>query len=196
MLPSPSIPPAAKRHPAPSPEELRRAVRKRLPDRIAPDLRILFCGINPGLYSAAIGHHFGRPGNRFWPVLHRAELTPRLFDPSEDVRLVELGIGLTNLVARPTARADALSATEIRDGATRLAAKVRRYRPRHLAVLGIGAYRIAFDQPRASVGPQPLTLGDTSVWALPNPSGLNAHYSAETLIEVFATLHRDQPDPR
>ena len=155
---------------------------------IAPDLTVLFCGINPGLYTAAVQQHFGRPGNRFWPTLHGAGFTPRLFHPSEQRELLELGYGITNVVARATATADALTREELREGAARLTRKVKRYRPRALAIVGIGAYRTGFDRPKASMGRQEERIGDTEIWVLPNPSGLNANYQAAALIELFAEL--------
>lgn len=158
-----------------------------MPDVIAPDLKILFCGINPSLYSVAIGHHFGRPGNRFWKALYKAGITPRLYDPSEDADLLQLGYGISNMAPRATARADELSKAEIKQGRELLAAKVKQYSPKCLAFLGITAYRIAFEQPKAKIGPQPDWKG-TSVWALPNPSGLNAHYQVDDLAEVYSWL--------
>jgi TDG/mug DNA glycosylase family protein len=149
---------------------------------------VLFCGINPGLYSAAVGHHFGRPGNRFWPTLHAAGFTDRQLDPAEERALLARGYGITNIVRRASARADELSATELAAGGRSLAAKVRRYRPRILAVLGVGAYRTAFDRPRATLGQQTETIGETSIWVLPNPSGLNAHYRAGDLARLFREL--------
>ena len=175
----------------PTPEQLLAARNKTLPDVIAPGLRVLFCGINPGLYTAAIGHHFGRPGNRFWPTLHRAGFTPRLFSPYEERELLPLGYGITNVVDRATAAADEIAPKEFVAGGRKLEAKVERYRPRVLAVLGVGAYRVAFGRPKAQVGPQEETIGGAAVWVLPNPSGLNAHYQAEGLGEVFAQLRRD-----
>src|SRR5436853_3005241 len=133
----------------PTKADLLAAAGKTLPDIIAPNLRVLFCGINPGLYTAAVQQHFGRPGNRFWPVLHRAGFTPRLFRPSEQWELLPLGYGITNLVARATAAAAELSDGELAAGARRLERKVRRYSPRVLAVVGIGAYRTGFARPRA-----------------------------------------------
>jgi TDG/mug DNA glycosylase family protein len=173
----------------PSREELAAAVHRTVPDVIAPGLRVLFCGINPGLYTAAIGHHFGRPGNRFWPVLHEAGFTPRLFKPWDEQALLPLGYGITNVVARTTATAAELSAEEIVAGGHALAAKVERFAPRVLAVLGIGAYRTAFGVPAASVGPQAVRCGTTEVWVLPNPSGLNANYQRDALVRLFRTLH-------
>lgn len=172
----------------PTREELRAAVFRTVPDVIAPDLRVLFCGINPGLYTAAIGHHFGRPGNRFWPVLHDAGFTPRRLHPWEEQELLPLGYGITNVVPRTTATAAELDADEIRAGGEALARKVVRYAPRVLAVLGIGAYRTAFGVPQAVIGPQSQRLGTTQVWVLPNPSGLNANYQRDDLVALFRTL--------
>jgi TDG/mug DNA glycosylase family protein len=172
----------------PSREDLLAARDKTVPDVIAPDLRVLFCGINPGLYTAAIGHHFGRPGNRFWPALHRSGFTDRQLDPSEERELLEYGWGITNVVDRATATADEVRAEELAAGGRRLEAKVREYRPRWVAVLGIGAWRTAFGCPRAVLGRQEETLGGASVWVLPNPSGLNAHYQLEGLAAMFREL--------
>jgi double-stranded uracil-DNA glycosylase len=172
----------------PTPAELKAAKNKTVPDVIAPGLKVLFCGINPGLYTAAIGHHFGRPGNRFWPTLHAAGFTPRLFDPSEEVELLPLGFGITNVVARATAAADELTEREFIAGGRALEAKVREFAPRYLAILGIGAYRTAFAKPKAVIGLQPDAIGETRVWVLPNPSGLNAHYQGSDLVKVFRAL--------
>lgn len=173
----------------PTPEELADAVNRTIPDVIAPGLRILFCGINPGVYSGAVGHHFARPGNRFWPALHKAELTPRQFSPFEDQELLTLGYGITNVVERTTAAAAELSAEELAEGGQRLVEKVLYYHPRILAVLGISAYRTAFNKPKAILGPQPERIGDTVVWVLPNPSGLNAHYRIEHLVTWFREVN-------
>lgn len=172
----------------PTKAELLAAAGKTLPDVIAPNLRVLFCGINPGLYTAAMQQHFGRPGNRFWPVLHRAGFTPRLFHPSEQRDLLPLGYGITNLVARATATAAELTDDELVAGARALERKVRRTTPRVLAVVGVGAYRTAFHRPRAPLGLQSETIGDTALWALPNPSGLNANYQADALVRLFREL--------
>ncbi len=159
-----------------------------LPDVLASGLRIVFCGINPGLWSAATGHHFARPGNRFWPALHASGLTPRRLEPAEQLELLTLGLGLTNVVPRATARADELTPQEYVDGGRRLVAKMEEFRPRWLAVLGVTAYRTAFEDRHAQVGQQSLTLGDTRVWVLPNPSGINAHWSAAALADEFGRL--------
>lgn len=172
----------------PSPAEIRQAAGKTVADVIAPDLRVLFVGINPGLYTAAIGHHFGRPGNRFWPVLYRAGFTHRLLSPFEERELLQDGYGITNLVRRATATADELSPDELRAGAQELESKVQAYRPRFLAVLGVGAYRSAFQRPKTVVGRQAGRLGEAVVWVLPNPSGLNAHYQLDGLADLFRQL--------
>ena len=174
----------------PTKEQIAAAAGKTLPDVIAPALDVLFCGINPGLYTAAVGHHFGRPGNRFWPVLHRAGFTPRLFDPSEQRALLPLGCGITNIVARASARADELTTAELVAGAAVLAEKVRTHRPRVVAFLGITAYRTAFQRPEAGLGRQPKPLAGAAVWILPNPSGLNAHYQLPDLARLFAELRQ------
>ncbi|WP_039791927.1 G/U mismatch-specific DNA glycosylase [Amycolatopsis sp. ATCC 39116] len=172
----------------PTREQLAAAAGTTIPDVLRPGLDVLFCGINPGLYSGATGYHFARPGNRFWPALHASGFTPRRFDPSEQDELLDLGLGITNVVNRATARADELTGDELRAGGVRLAAKVAEYRPRWLAVVGITAFRTAFDRPKATVGRQPDPLGETRVWVLPNPSGLNAHWTPTTLAEAFADL--------
>lgn len=157
-------------------------------DVIGDDLRVLFVGINPSLYSAAVGHHFARPGNRFWPALHGSGFTPRLLSPFEDQELLEHGLGLTNLVARATARADELSGDELQAGGRTLARKVGRRRPVVVAVVGVTAYRDAFGHKKAVLGLQEETIGPVPVWVLPNPSGLNAHYQLPQLIELFEEL--------
>jgi len=172
----------------PSKAELAAAYGKTLPDVIASNLDVLFCGINPGLYTAAVQQHFGRPGNRFWPTLHRSGFTPRLFSPSEQRELLTLGIGITNVVARATAAADELTREELIQGGKILARKVKRYTPRYLAIVGMGAYRTAFDRPKAKMGLQDETIGATKIWVLPNPSGLNANYQAAQLAELFGEL--------
>jgi TDG/mug DNA glycosylase family protein len=171
----------------PTIEEIQAAVGKTVPDIIAPDLHVLFCGINPSLYSAAVGHHFARPGNRFWRSLYAAGFTERLLAPFEDRDLLQFGYGLTNIVDRATARADELDAEELLIGQQQLAAKVQQYRPRYLAILGISAYRTAFNRPKAVIGKNE-SLCDAIVWVLPNPSGLNAHYQLEDLKRVYGEL--------
>ena len=172
----------------PSREQLAAAHGKTVPDLIAPDLRVLFCGINPGLYSAATRHHFARPGNRFWPALHLAGFTPRVVSPFDERELLDLGLGITNVVARGTAAADELAPDELRRGAKNLEAKVRRYEPKFLAVRGVGAYRAAFNRPKAKLGLQDETLGPTRLWVLPNPSGLNAHFQLADLARLLREL--------
>lgn len=173
----------------PTRAELEAARGKTIAEIIASNLKVLFCGINPGLYSAAIGHNFGRPGNRFWPALYAAGVTPRLFSPREERELLELGYGITNVVSRATAAADELSREEIIAGGKVMAEKVLRCQPRVLAVLGVGSYRIAFDRPHAQVGRQEEILGETVLWVLPNPSGLNAHYQVDRLAELFREMN-------
>ncbi len=172
----------------PTKEQLLAATEKTVRDVIAPDLRVLFCGINPGLYTAAVGHHFARPGNRFWPALHAGGFTERILSPFDERELLQSGYGITNVVARTTATADLLTKDEIVAGGVRLRAKVLRYRPRVLAVLGLGAYRTAFNQPKATVGRQEDRIGETVLWVLPNPSGLNANYQAADLARLFREL--------
>lgn len=158
-----------------------------LPGPGAP-FAVLFCGINPGLVSAATGHHFARPGNRFWPVLHRAGFTPRQLRPAEQGELAGLGLGVTNLVARPSARADELTRAELVAGGERLRALVAERGPAWLAVVGVTAYRTAFARPGAVVGPQEERWGSTRVWVLPNPSGLNAHWQIDAMTAEYARL--------
>jgi double-stranded uracil-DNA glycosylase len=165
---------------------------KPLPDVIAPGLDVLFCGINPSLVSAERGHHFARPGNRFWPALFRAGLTPRLFSPDEDRELLRHGLGITNVVDRPTRAAAELTREELRAGAGALAELVGRFRPRVLAVLGITAWRQGFDRPRAVLGVQPERVGGVPTWVVPNPSGLNAHYQVPQLAEFYARLRPER----
>jgi len=164
--------------------------RPPVPDLLAANLDVLFCGINPGLYSAAVGHNFARPGNRFWRALHDSGFTPRLFAPADERQLLDLGLGITNLVTRATASAAELAAAELRAGARVLERKVRRYRPRILAMVGVTAYRVAFDRPAARLGPQVERLADSILWVLPNPSGLNAHHQPADLAKRFRALRR------
>jgi TDG/mug DNA glycosylase family protein len=171
-----------------TPAELEAARDLLVPDVVAEGLRVLFCGINPGLMTAATGHHFARPGNRFWPVLHLSGFTPRLLKPAEQQEMLSYGLGITNVVARATARADELTAEEYAEGGRLLTEKVARLGPGWLAVVGVTAYRAAFGERTAQVGPQERTFGDTRVWVLPNPSGLNAHWTAQTMAEEFARL--------
>lgn len=174
----------------PSRADLLAAKDRVIRDVIAPGLHVLFCGINPGLYSGATGHHFARPGNRFWPTLYQAGFTPRLLAPAEEQELLTLGYGITNLVPRTTATADELSPDELLAGRKRLEAKIKRYQPRVVAVLGIGAYRTAFQEPKAALGLQARSIANCALWVLPNPSGLNAHYQLADLVEHFRVLRK------
>lgn len=172
----------------PTKAQLAAAASLTLPDLIAPGLAVLFCGINPGLYTTAIQHHFGRPGNRFWPALYGAGFTPHLISPWDERQLLALGIGITNLVERTTATAAELASDEYVRGGELLRRRVTRYRPRVVAFLGIGAYRSAFARPKATFGLQPERIGESALWVLPSPSGLNANHQLPQLIELFAEL--------
>jgi TDG/mug DNA glycosylase family protein len=169
----------------PTKAEIAAAENATVPDVLAPGLRLLFVGINPGLYSGAVGHHFARPGNRFWPVLHAAGVTARVLSPFAEHELLAAGVGITNIVDRATATADRLAGEELRAGAGRLERKIRRAEPRTVAFLGLTAYRTAFGRPKAVVGPQPEALAGARVWLLPNPSGLNAHFQVPELAALF-----------
>lgn len=174
----------------PTREALQAAAGLTVPDVIRPRLRILFCGINPGLYSGFVGHHFAGPSNRFWPTLHRAGFTEERLFPAEERRLLEYGYGITNLVKYSTGSADEVKKEALKAGAVNLRLKVARWKPWLLAILGIGAYRAAFEEPRAQIGLQPRTIGQACVWILPNPSGLNAHYTLQQLADAFGDLRR------
>jgi TDG/mug DNA glycosylase family protein len=174
--------------PKPTRAELLAAAGTPVPDLLAPNLRVLFCGINPGLYSAVTLHHFARPGNRFWPTLHAAGFTPRLLRPHEERLLLDWGYGITNLVERSSATADDLSPEELLAGGRALEEKVQEFRPRSVAVLGISAYRAAFRRPKAMVGRQGEELAGALLWVLPNPSGLNAHYNLPELARAYGEL--------
>jgi len=169
----------------PTPEEIKAAHGKQVPDVIAKGLDILFCGINPGLYSGAVGHHFARPGNRFWKALHRAGITPRLLEPWEERKLLDYGCGITNLVDRATAQASEVTEDQLVKGRRILAGKVGWHKPRLVAILGISAYRTAFGESDAEIGRRSGKIGETEVWVLPNPSGLNAHYQVPDLARLF-----------
>jgi double-stranded uracil-DNA glycosylase len=173
----------------PTREEIASAAGKTVPDLIGPGLRVLFCGINPSLYSAAVGHHFARPGNRFWPMLHAGGLVDHVLSPHEGQVLLSRGFGITNIADRATARADELTAEELAAGARRLEAKVRRHAPAVVAVLGVTAYRTAFNRPRSVLGLQAETIAGARIWVLPNPSGRNGHFT----IEPFRALCRAVP---
>jgi double-stranded uracil-DNA glycosylase len=172
----------------PTKQQLIEAEGKTVPDVIAPGLQVLFCGINPGLYTAAVGHHFARPGNRFWPALHRSGFTDRLLSPFDERELLKLGVGVTNVVARATAAAAELTKDDFEKGGRNLRAKIRRYHPRFVAVLGVGAYREAFAAPKAIIGEQANHIHAARVWVLPNPSGLNANYQLPDLVRLFRQL--------
>ena len=189
-MPAAMLPNADPRPVRPTRAELLAAEGRSIPDLIAPDLDVLFCGINPGLYSGATGLHFARPGNRFWRALFDGGLTPVLLQPWQQQAMLDAGLGITNLVMRTTATAAELADDELRKGRAGLERKVARYRPRAIAIVGIGAYRVAFDRPRAVVGPQPEPLRGALAWVLPNPSGLNANYQAQDFAEAFAALAR------
>ncbi len=172
----------------PSKAQVEAAANGTLRDVLAPGVRVLFCGINPSLYSAAVGRHFARPGNRFWPGLHDGGFTPRLFHPSEDLQLLDHGCGVTNLASRATRRADELTPEELVEGAEELAAKVEANGVAAVAFLGVTAYRTAFAEPRAAIGRQARRVGGATVWVLPNPSGLNAHYQKPDFARLFGEL--------
>lgn len=172
----------------PTKQQLIDAAGKTLPDVIAPNLRVLFCGINPGLYTAAVGHHFARPGNRFWPALHLSGFTERLISPFGERELLQSSLGISNVVPHATASAAELTRDDFIAGGRKLAAKVKRFQPRIVAILGVGAYRQAFDKPKAQIGEQPERIHDARVWVLPNPSGLNANYQLPELTKLFRQL--------
>lgn len=172
----------------PSREQIEAAVGKKVPDIIAPGLDVLFCGINPGLYSGATGHHFARPGNRFWPALHAAGFTQHLLHPSQEELLLKEGLGITNFVERASRSADELSVDELKEGGKKLLWKVEKYKPSVLAVLGITAYRAAFQKKKAAIGLQEEKAGPAFIWVLPNPRGLNAHYTPAQLANEFRKL--------
>jgi TDG/mug DNA glycosylase family protein len=169
----------------PTKADLIAAADRTVPDVIGPGLQVLFCGINPGLYSAWAGRHFARPGNRFWPALFASGFTDRLLRPDQDRELLRFGYGITNLVDRATAGAGELRPDELAAGGLALQKKVRRYRPRAVAVLGVSAYRLAFNRPLAPLGLQPERMTRALLWILPNPSGLNAHFTPKGLARVF-----------
>ncbi len=174
----------------PTKEDLRDARRRTTEDLIDENLKVLFCGINPGIWSGATGFHFAKPGNRFWKTLHLAGFTERVLYPSEEHELLENGYGITSFCKRTTARADELTRKEFVEGGKLLVKKIQRYTPQFLAVLGIGAFRAAFNQPKAKLGLQPERIGGAKVWLLPNPSGLNAHYQLNDLAALFGELRQ------
>jgi len=174
----------------PTKEDLRDALNRTTEDLIDFNLKVLFCGINPGIWSGATGFHFAKPGNRFWKALHLGGFSNRVLHPSEEHELLENGCGITSFCKRTTARADELTAEEFVEGGKLLVKKIKKYKPQFLAVLGIGAFRTAFNQPKAKLGLQNETIGDTRIWLLPNPSGLNAHYQLKDLAKLFAELKK------
>jgi len=174
--------------PRPSPRELAAAYGRTVPDLVGPGTRVLLCGINPSLWSGAVGLHFASPSNRLWPVLHAAGWTPRRLLPNETDEILAAGLGVTNLVARATARADELDDDELRAGLPGVAALAERVRPQWVAFLGLTAYRAASGDKRAAVGAQERRLGPAGVWLLPNPSGLNASWQLPRLTEAYAQL--------
>lgn len=175
----------------PTKAELLAAGSRTVPDVIAPGLKLLFCGINPGLYSAWAGHHFARPGNRFWPVLFHSGFTDRLLRPEEERQLLSLGLGITNIVDRASAAADELNPEELIAGAAKLEKKIRGNRIGAVAILGVSAFRVAFKTPGAALGKRPEKIGGAVVWVLPNPSGLNAHFTPVALARKFHELGRE-----
>lgn len=174
----------------PTKEDLRDARRRTTEDLIDDHLKVLFCGINPGIWSGATGFHFAKPGNRFWKALYLGGFTDRVLHPSEEHELLENGFGITSFCKRTTARADELTTEEFVEGGKLLVKKIERYKPRFLAVLGIGAYRAAFGQPKAKLGLQAKKIGGAKVWLLPNPSGLNAHYQLGDLAKLYGELRQ------
>jgi double-stranded uracil-DNA glycosylase len=172
----------------PTREQLAAARGKAIESIWAPGLDVVFCGLNPSLYSAAVGHHFARPGNRFWPALHLSGFTDRLLSPFEDVRLVEYGAGVTNIVPQATASAAEIERGAYGRGGRRLVRELERWRPKWVAVLGIGAYEVAFGEKRVKVGPQDRMLAESQVWVLPSPSGLNANHQLGELVRLFGAL--------
>lgn len=174
----------------PTTQELKAAEGRIVNDLIAPGLKVLLVGINPGLYSGVTGYHFARPGNRFWPALHLAGITPRQFHPSEEQKLLALGYGITAMVRRATATAQELNPEEYREGARHLEEKVGIYRPKLVCFLGIGAYRTGFGRPKAQLGLQEGTIAGVPVWVAPNPSGLNAHFTVEDFGRLLAEVRQ------
>jgi len=172
----------------PSKEDLRDATNRTTEDLIDYNIKVLFCGINPGIWSGATGFHFAKPGNRFWKALHFGGFSDRVLHPSEEHELLENGYGITSFCKRTTARADELSNEEIVQGGKNLVKKIEKFKPQMLAVLGIGVYRTAFNQSKAKLGLQDTKIGNTRIWLLPNPSGLNAHYQINDLAKLFGEL--------
>jgi double-stranded uracil-DNA glycosylase len=182
-------------HSRPDRADLQQAYGAVIPDLVGPGMRVLLVGINPSLYSGWSGRHFARPGNRLWRTLHEAGWTDRVLHPSETAAILDAGLGITNLVARATARADELSAEEMRAGVEPLRRLVRRARPAYVAFLGVTAYRVAFGRAKAVVGRQDELFEGAAVWVLPNPSGLNAHYQQPALSAAYGELRRAAEAP-
>jgi TDG/mug DNA glycosylase family protein len=174
----------------PTKEDLRDATNRTMEDLIDYNLKVLFCGINPGIWSGATGFHFAKPGNRFWKALHLGGFSERILHPSEEHELLENGYGITSFCKRTTATAAELSNEEIVEGGKLLVKKIEKFKPQYLAVLGIGAYRTAFNRPKAKLGLQEEKTGKTKIWLLPNPSGLNAHYQINDLAKLFCELRQ------
>lgn len=172
----------------PSPAELQAAYGAVIPDLVGPGLRVLLVGINPSLWSGAVGLHFANPSNRLWPVLYASGWTPERLDPSETDHVLAAGIGITNLVARSTARADELSADELVAGMPLVEALARRWKPQWVAFLGLTTYRLATGDKRAGVGALERAVGGRPAWLLPNPSGLNASWQLPRLTAAYADL--------
>ena len=175
----------------PTKEQLAAAIHLTVPDLLAPNLKVLFVGINPGLYSAATNRHFARPGNRFWPALRDGGFTEGLMSPFDSHLILKRGYGITNICERATNAADELNKNELLCGAKSLLRKVKKYKPKIVAILGVGSYRTAFNKPHAKVGRQEEMIGDSILWVLPNPSGLNAHFIPSKLSKIFRELKRE-----
>lgn len=184
------VPPADGSPWRPNKKQLEAARKKKVPDLYLPNTSVVFCGINPGLYSAAVGHHFAGPGNLLWPTLFASDFTPRLFTAFDANELLSLGFGITNLVARTTATADELDHDELHRGARQVTKKLKVWQPRWVAFLGLHAYRIAFERRKAIVGRQDETIGDTKIYLLPNPSGLNAFHQPAILNQMFSEFRQ------
>jgi double-stranded uracil-DNA glycosylase len=174
----------------PTPEELAASAGGTVPDIIAPGLQVLFTGINPGLWSAAVRHHFARPGNRFWKALAGSGFTQTVLSPYEERRLLDVGVGITNIVPTATRSASEVTPDQLRRGVVTLERKVKRWRPRAVAVLGLGAYRTGFGRGDALIGRQPDDFGGAQMWVVPNPSGIQAHYPLDRIVAELQALRR------
>jgi double-stranded uracil-DNA glycosylase len=180
----------------PSRDDLAAAVGSTIPDIIGPGLRVLFCGINPGLWSGAVRHHFARPGNRFWKALAASGFTETVLSPYDERQLLDVGIGITNLVRTATRSAAEITPAQLRRGAVNLERKVKRWRPGAVAMLGLEAYRAGFDCKRATIGRQQDWAGGAQLWVLPNPSGIQAHYPFGRLVAELQDLRAAVNGPR